>query len=289
MFRTMPSCLFPHCKCRKSLYHIPRWRATPENIRGKRKHVQDEILLSNEVHNAWIFVLTKYVENFKYDANNRSQVICSLHFHPSVLYSNKRQQILPCFGAIPTLNLKENHIEEPFCKRSLIPDSKHLEIDSNLARPTRIPCEIPKRMQHSFDRSLVCEKIIEDKRLEAIHVVKCIRNNMIRAGNYFKYPSIKLPDGHSIPAGICDIKMIRQFYKEQKKNTILSDFSFAKKVVWPSTLEKQHVSPTLLLFSHKLTSSLRTAYGEMAAGTCNFLELINNYVIQPYLNISKSK
>lgn len=42
-----------------------------------------------------------------------------------------------------------------------------------------------------------------------VYVVKYIRNNLIYAGNYFKYPSLNLSDRYSIPVGICNIKIIQ--------------------------------------------------------------------------------
>lgn len=46
-----------------------------------------------------------------------------------------------------------------------------------------------------------------------VHVIKCVQNNLLTTLNYFNYPSIQLPDGHSIPSRICDIEFIGELYK----------------------------------------------------------------------------
>ena len=123
-----------------------------------------------------------------------------------------------------------------------------------------------------------------------IHVLKCIRNNLIRTSNHFKYPAIYLPDGHSIPAGICDIQLIRQLYKEViSKKTLLHTFSFPKKVAWPNKLEPQQVHPCLILFSENMIMALCCYYPVVGAGTYNFLQFIQKYFVLLLLEQIKNK
>ena len=123
-----------------------------------------------------------------------------------------------------------------------------------------------------------------------VHILKCIRNNLLRKNNYFKYPALKLPDGHFIPAGYCDIKLVRQLHRDITKDKhALQDIHIARKVVYPDTLQRQQVHPTLILFSDRLCFALKRRYPIASEGTVHFLSLIDNYFIKPFFNISKSK
>lgn len=71
--------------------------------------------------------------------------------------------------------------------------------------------------------------------------------------------------------------------------SLLNLVTFPKKVAWLSSLEIQQVYLILMLFSKQILYALEEKFSNIVIDTVNFLYLINNYVIKPYFNISKTK
>ena len=59
------------------------------------------------------------------------------------------------------------------------------------------------------------------------HIVKCVRNIFIKKDNYFKYPKLVLSTGHTLEAGICTFKWIKELH-EKNKNEIISSVRLKK-------------------------------------------------------------
>lgn len=121
-----------------------------------------------------------------------------------------------------------------------------------------------------------------------VHIIKSIRNSLCKKNNFFKYPSLTLSTGHSIEAGVCSMHLIRESHHENK-HKLLCNVRISQETACPSNLGKQKVKPALKLFSKNLTAGSCDKFGESAKGTCAFLELIQNYAIQPLLRTNSCK
>ena len=62
-----------------------------------------------------------------------------------------------------------------------------------------------------------------------------------------------------------------------------------RNVAFIDNMSKQKVKPALALFSKDLTTALKDQHGNEAIGTYKFLEMFQDYIIQPLLTVSTSK
>ena len=88
-----------------------------------------------------------------------------------------------------------------------------------------------------------------------IHIIKCMRNNLTKKGNYFKYPTLVLSNGEVLEEGICTINWVKELCNKNK-NELISSCRIHKNTVNPDSLAKQKVKPALALFSTELTKAL---------------------------------
>ena len=113
-----------------------------------------------------------------------------------------------------------------------------------------------------------------------MHIIKCIRNALVRKNNLFDYCEMKLSDGFFMEAGQCDMSYLIAYFNETK-GQLLNESNISPSVIKPTNLGKQAVSPALKLFSKELSDALDARYGNKVAGTTKFLRMINNHIIQP--------
>ena len=121
-----------------------------------------------------------------------------------------------------------------------------------------------------------------------VHIVKCVRNALFRKNNYFQYPELVLCTVYVLEAGTCTSKYVKQIYHENK-DKLVSNFRMQRNVAFIDNMSKQKVKPALALFSKDLTTALKDQHGNEAIGTCKFLEMFQDYTMQPLLTVSASK
>ena len=121
-----------------------------------------------------------------------------------------------------------------------------------------------------------------------VHIVKCVRNALFRKNNYFQYPELVLCTGHVLEAGTCTSKHVKQLCYENK-DKLVSNVRMSRNVAFIDNMSKQKVKPALALFSKDLTTALKDQHGDEAIGTCEFLEMFQDYITQPLLTVSTSK
>ena len=121
--------------------------------------------------------------------------------------------------------------------------------------------------------------VIKHSSFFVIHIIKCIRNSLIKKNNYFKHPTLALSNGERLEVGIFSMNWVKEFHKINK-DKLISSCRVKKNTVNPDNLSKQKVKPALALFSKELTKALETEFGEKAKGTYDFLAFINKHVMQ---------
>lgn len=121
-----------------------------------------------------------------------------------------------------------------------------------------------------------------------VHIIKNIRNALVKKQNDFYYPRLRLSTGHVLEEGICSAKWMRELHK-MNKNKIISSFRMNRNIAYVDNLSKQKVSPALALFSRELTVALKKEFGDNAKGTYEFLKTMNDYAMQPLLTATTLK
>ena len=87
---------------------------------------------------------------------------------------------------------------------------------------------------------------------------------------------------------MCSSFCIKKLY-HKNKDKLISDVRMAWNVACVDNLSKQKVKPALALFSKEITTALKNEHDEKAQGTHGFLEMFQDYIIEPLLTVSKSK
>ena len=111
-------------------------------------------------------------------------------------------------------------------------------------------------------------------------MIKCMRNDFIKKGNYFKHPTLVLSNGEVLEEGICTINWVKELCNKNK-NELISSCRIHKSTVNPDKLSKQKLRPDLAFLSAELTKSLELECGEKAKGACKFLAFTNKHTTQP--------
>ena len=119
-------------------------------------------------------------------------------------------------------------------------------------------------------------------------MIKCMRDNLTKKGNYFKYPTLVLSNGEFLGGGICTMNWVKELCNKNK-NELISSCRIHKNTVNPDSLAKQKVKPALALFSTELTKALELEHGEKAKGTCKFLAFMNKHIMQPLTTTDPNK
>jgi len=82
----MPSCIFPHYKSQHDLVDLLKSTNKTSKYKGKRQAGREVIeAVKKRVVEETVKILSKYIDNFKYDPNSRKQKICKKHYNDSVL------------------------------------------------------------------------------------------------------------------------------------------------------------------------------------------------------------
>ena len=161
----MPSCIFPHCNNRQSLYRLPKLHPPSQaSIGSKRKTRNKEIDVRNETHRRTVNVLQKYIPNYVYDSSNDTHRICLHYYHPHVQHIDKIGKIGLLLGAMPTQNSQKDFVPKDNAQHCVITnhERKNILSNPNVNKPCHEPLQlVSEREARFFNR----EKIIKIEKL----------------------------------------------------------------------------------------------------------------------------
>ncbi|XP_035212330.1 uncharacterized protein LOC118186362 [Stegodyphus dumicola] len=116
---------------------------------------------------------------------------------------------------------------------------------------------------------------------DSVHLLKCIRNNWLNqaeTNQTFNIPSFDDTDNKLYCASLLHLKKL---YNIEQQHSIKIAPALSKKVLYPTSLERQNVSTAVKLFDEKTVAALhvelkenKTGYGETVRGTKYFIEII---------------
>ncbi|KFM61871.1 THAP domain-containing protein 2, partial [Stegodyphus mimosarum] len=136
--------------------------------------------------------------------------------------------------------------------------------------------ELKERCEINFKKLCAADNIdsfSEFLKLCSIHLLKCIRNNWLKqteTNQTFNIPSFDDTDNKLYYASILHLKKL---YNIEQHHSLKLAPALSKKVLYPTSLERQNVSTAIKLFDEKSVAALnielkenKTGYGEAVEG-----------------------
>lgn len=110
---------------------------------------------------------------------------------------------------------------------------------------------------------------------DSVHIMKCVRNNWLNQTDNrqtFIIPNINADGENSDSKFYAQISDLKLLYTEEEHSTIKLAPSLSKKVLYPSSTERQNVRYCIKLFDDKNIAALKNKRPSEAAGTIMLLE-----------------
>ena len=91
-----------------------------------------------------------------------------------------------------------------------------------------------------------------------------------------------------LEAGVCTSNHTKKLHHANKEKSV-SDVRMSRNAACTENLSKQKVKHAIDLFSRNIASALEDECGKASSGTCNFLRMFDDDMMQPLLNVSATK
>lgn len=140
---------------------------------------------------------------------------------------------------------------------------EHFSVSQKLESVVPHPCDSDRKLFFIFD---------------AVHIIKCIRNNWISKRNLSN--CLTFPDFDNFDAtSVAKFKHLETLYQNEKNALVKFGHTLSYKAIYPTSIEKQNVNLALAIFNEKNIAALECVSKENEnfsgfEGTCQFLHII---------------